>query len=223
MPHAKTRQTARQKGLVVIRRDLLSAKRGHDDEKEIHIELETADHEEPTWEVRPAGQARPRRIDGRTRTILSVAAAAAIVVNAGAAWAYWNVTESRTGQRAAGTAVELTLRARNDLNKPLAPGGTGNLTVTVANEYDFPIRIDRVTAGDGNIVADDEHRDAGCTTSAVSLTRPRFDVRWNVPHNTVGAFTIPDALFMSRSTQRACRGATYTVPVQVTGISTNSG
>jgi hypothetical protein len=206
----------------VIRRDLLSGKPEQAGEEEIHIELATADHEEPTWEVRPAGESRRRRIDGRTRTILSIAAAAAIVVNAGAAWAYWNVTESRTGERVAGTAVELTLRARNDLNKPLAPGGTGNLTVTVANEYDFPIRIKLVTLGNGNIVADDEHRDAGCTAPGVSLTRPRVDVSWDVPRNTVGAFTIQDGLLMSRSTQRACKGATYTVPVQVTGYSTNS-
>jgi hypothetical protein len=206
----------------VTRRDLLSGQREHDGEEEIHIELETADHEEPTWEVRPAGQARPRRVDRRTRTILSIAAAAAIVVNAGAAWAYWQVTQSRTGPATAGTAVELTLGARNDLNRPLTPGRTGNLTVTVTNEYDFPVRITRVTPGGGNIVADDEHRDAGCTVPAVSMTRPRFDVSWDVAHNTVGAFTIPDGLIMSRSTQRACRGATFTVPVRVTGFSTNS-
>jgi hypothetical protein len=148
----------------VIRRDLLpgAGKPELDGEKEIHIELETADHEEPTWEVRPAGQARKRRLDRRTRAILSVAAAAAIVVNAGAAWAYWHITASKTEVRNTGTSVELALHARNDLNRPLTPGGTGNLTVTVANEYDFPIRITEVTPGDGNIVADDEHRDAGC-------------------------------------------------------------
>jgi hypothetical protein len=206
----------------VTRRDLLSGQREHDGEEEIRIELETADHEEPTWEVRPAGQRRPRRIDRRTRTILSIAAAAAIVVNAGAAWAYWHVTQSRTGQATTGTAVELTLRARNDLNKPLTPGGTGNLTVTVTNEYDFPVRITRVTPGSGNIVADDEHQDAGCTVPAVSMTRPRFDVSWDVARNTVGAFTIPDGLVMNRSMQRACQGATFTVPVRVTGFSTNS-
>jgi hypothetical protein len=206
----------------MTRRDLLSGKREHDDQKDIHLELETADHEEPTWEVRPAGQSRPRRIDKRTRTILSIAAAAAIVVNAGAAWAYWHVTESQTGQAAEGTAVELTVRARNDLNKPLTAGGTGNLTVTVTNEYDFPIRITRVRPGGGNIVADDEHRDAGCTVPAVSLTRPRFDVSWDVARNTVGAFTIVDGLIMKHSAQRACKGATFTVPVQVIGYSTNS-
>jgi len=208
----------------VIRRDLLSGagKPERVGEKEIHLELETADHEEPTWEVRPAGQARKRRIDRRTRTILSVAAAAAIVVNAGAAWAYWHISASKTGAATTGTAVELTLRARNDLNRPLIPGGTGNLTVTVANEYDFPIRITHVTPGDGNIVADDEHRDAGCTAPGVTLAHPRFDVSWSVPRNTVGAFTIPDALFMSSGPKRGCTGATYTVPVQVTGYSTDS-
>lgn len=206
----------------MIRRDLLSGKPEHRDAKDIHIELETADHEEPTWEVRPAGQSRRRRIDGRTRTILSIAAAAAIAVNAGAAWAYWHITQSRTGPASPGTAVELTLPARNDLNRPLTPGGTGNLTVTVANEYDFPIRITLVTPAGSNIVADDLHRDAGCTAPGVSMTRPRFDVSWDVARNTVGAFTIPDGLAMSHTTQRACRGATYSVPVRVTGYSTNS-
>jgi hypothetical protein len=210
----------------VIRRDLLSGKREHDDEKDIHIELAAGDHEEPTWEVRPAGQQRKRRIDRRTRTILSVAAAGAIVVNAGAAWAYWNITESGTGRSVAGTAVELTLRARSDLNRALTPGGIGNLTVTVTNEYDFPIRIKLVTPGNGPIVADDVHRDAGCTAPAVSIARPRYDVSWDVPRNTIGAFTIADALAMNANVsgkmQRACAGAVYTVPVQVTGYSRNS-
>jgi hypothetical protein len=204
----------------VIRRDLLSGTPEHDDHKDIHIELETADHEEPTWEVRPAGQPRRRRLDRRTRIILSAAAALAIVVNAGAAWTYWRIAGSRTGAAASGTAVELALRARNDLNTQLLPGGTGNLTVTVTNEYDFPIRITLVTPGSGNIVADDEHREAGCTAPAVSMTRPRFDVSWNVARNTVGAFTIPDGLSLSRTGQHACQGATFTVPVQVTGYST---
>jgi hypothetical protein len=203
-----------------MRRDLLSGTSQHDDGKEIHIELAAADHEEPTWEVRPAGQSRRPRIDRRTRVILTAAAAAAIVVNAGAAWSYWHITQSRTGAASTGTAVELMLRARNDLNAQLTPGGTGNLTVTVTNEYDFPIRITAVTPGSGNVVADDEHRDAGCTAPAVSMTRPRFDVSWNVARNTVGAFTIPDGLFMSRSAQHACQGATYTVPVRATGFST---
>ena len=185
---------------------------------DMHIELDPADHEEPTWEVRHPNDPRPRRIDGRTRTILAVAAAAAVVVNAGAAWAYWQITGSRTSQAASGDAVSMALRARSDLNKPLAPGQTGDLVVTVTNGYPFPIRITGLTPGVGNIVADDEHRDAGCTDAAVSITKPRFDVSWDVRRNTIGAFTVPSGLTMSSRAARACMGATFTVPVQVYGV-----
>ena len=186
---------------------------------DMHIELDPADHEEPTWEVRHAGDApHRRRLDRRTRMILGIAAAAAVVVNAGAAWAYWQITGSETAQAASGTAVELNLRARSDLDVPLRPGQTGNLTVTVTNDNDFPIRITSVTPGTGNVVADLEHREAGCTVTAVEMTKPHFDVRWDVPRNTIGAFTVPGALSMSRAAHDACDGATFTVPVQATGV-----
>jgi hypothetical protein len=177
------------------------------------------DMEEPTWEVRKPGRGKGR-LDGRTRSILSAAAVAAIVVNAGAAWAYWKVTASETGGARAGTAVELTLRGRSDLNRPLTPGGAGNLTVTLTNDNDFPITITSVSPGPGNVVADDEHRDAGCRdNTGVSLTKTAFDVSWDVPRNTIGAFSIPDGLRMDVSSNKACQGATFTVPVQVSGVS----
>ena len=183
---------------------------------DMHIELDPADHDEPTWEVR---HPRRRRFDGRTRSILSAAAAAAVVVNAGAAWAYWQITGSRTGGLQAGTAVELALRARSDLNRPLQPGAIGNLTVTVTNDYEFPIRITSITPGVGNIVADPEHRDAGCTAPAVDLTQARFEVSWDVVRNNVAAFTIRDALAMGTDMHPACQGAVFTVPVQAFGFS----
>jgi hypothetical protein len=177
------------------------------------------DMEEPTWEVRRPGRGKGR-LDGRTRSILSAAAVAAIVVNAGAAWAYWKVTASETGSARAGTAVELTLRGRSDLNRPLLPGGTGNLTVTLTNDNDFPITITSVSAGPGNVVADDEHREAGCREiTGVSLTKAAFEVSWAVPKNTIGAFSIPDGLRMDVNSNKACRGAVFTVPVQVSGVS----
>jgi hypothetical protein len=177
------------------------------------------DMEEPTWEVRRPGRGKGR-LDGRTRSILSAAAVAAIVVNAGAAWAYWKVTASETGSARAGTAVELTLRGRSDLNRPLLPGGTGNLTVTLTNDNDFPITITSVSAGPGNVVADDEHREAGCREiTGVSLTKTAFEVSWAVSKNTIGAFSIPEGLRMDVNSNKACQGAIFTVPVQVSGVS----
>ncbi|MEU4237995.1 hypothetical protein [Actinoplanes sp. NPDC026619] len=182
-----------------------------------HIELSPADHEEPTWEVRPT-EVRRRRLDGRTRVILSIAAAAAVVVNAGAAWMYWQVTDSETGHANTGVAIELALRARSDLNRPLLRGQDGSLTVTVTNDTDHPIRITSVAPGAGNIVADTEHRDAGCRETRVELTGGRFPVLWEVPRNTIGAFTIPAALTMRSDAAAACDGGTFTVPVQVSGV-----
>ncbi|MFG1989213.1 hypothetical protein ACGFJ7_04425 [Actinoplanes sp. NPDC048988] len=186
---------------------------------DMHIELETADHEEPTWEVRSPGDVRRgAKLDRRTRTILSVAAVAAVVVNAGAAWAYWQITGSETRPVSDAGPVELALRGRSDLNVPLRRGDSGNLTVTVTNDTGYPIRITAVGPGTGNIVADPEHRDAGCTGAAVVFTRPRFDVTWEVEQNAVRAFAVTTALTMNRNAAAACEGAIFTVPVQASGV-----
>ncbi|MFG1602919.1 hypothetical protein [Actinoplanes sp. NPDC049265] len=176
--------------------------------------------DEPTWEVRQpkSGRSGMSRFDGRTRSILIVAAVVAIVVNAGVAWAYWRIAGSETSVRA-GATVELALRARSDLNRPLRPGGTGNLTVTLTNDYDFPIRITTVRPALGAPVADDEHRDSGCRDPKVTMTRESFEVNWDVAKNTIGAFSIPDALTLAEGTPAACHGATFTVPIQVSGLS----
>jgi hypothetical protein len=203
-----------------MKRDVLTAGGEPNTGKQPPIEVTVmpADTEEPTWEVRQPG--RKGRLDARTRSILGAAAVAAVVVNAGAAWAYWKVTESETASARAGTAVELTLRGRSDLNRPLLPGGTGNLTVTLTNDNDFPITITSVSPGPGNVVADDEHREAGCREIiGVSLTKAAFAVSWDVARNTIGAFSIPDGLRMDPNANKACKGATFTVPVQVNGVS----
>jgi hypothetical protein len=184
----------------------------------MHVESTADDQDEPTWEVRQPRTGR-RRLDGRTRSILSAAAVTAVVVNAGAAWAYWKVTASETGRARAGSTVELALRGRSDLNHPLARGATGNLTVTLTNDNDFPIRIMSVSPGAGNVVADGEHRDAGCLMTGVSVTRASFAVSWDVEKNTIGAFTVPDGLTMAAGANNACEGATFTVPLQVSGVS----
>jgi len=176
--------------------------------------------DEPTWEVLQPNQGRSgmRRFDGRTRSILTVAAVIAVIVNAGVAWAYWRITEADTGAAKAGSTVELTLRGRSDYNRPLEPGGTGNLTVNLTNDQNFPIRITFVREAAGGAVADDEHREAGCTSPAVTLSRDLFNVEWNVERNTIGAFTIENGLTMAPGAPPACLGATYTIPLQVGGF-----
>jgi hypothetical protein len=67
------------------------------------------------------------------------------------------------------------------------------------------------------VLADAEHRKAGCTDPDVELARERFPVRWDVPRNTFGAFTIPDGLLHGADGDEACEGAVFTIPIQATG------
>lgn len=176
--------------------------------------------EEPTGEMTVVDPRRsfPGRLNARTRSILTAAAVAAVLVNAGAVWAYWHITGSETGREHAGAVVEMNLRGRSDLNKPLTPGSTGDLTVTVTNDNDFPIRITSVAPGAGNVVADDEHRENGCVDHGVLVSSPSVEVHWDVDRNRVGAFTVPNGLAMAETSGPACAGAVFTVPVLVNGV-----
>ncbi|SDT76727.1 hypothetical protein [Actinoplanes derwentensis] len=182
-----------------------------------HIELDPADHEEPTWELR---QPRPRRrFDRRARMILTVAAVAALLANAGAAWAYWHFNgPDRNLPVAAAADVEITLTATSDPSRALTPGDVGNLTVTVTNQHSNPVRITSILPAGGRIVADEARRDAGCTNPRVELTRKEFPVSWEVPRNTIGAFILPKALTMRASGPASCKGATFTVPVRARAV-----
>ena len=165
---------------------------------------------------------RRGKLDRRGKVILSVAAAAAVLVNAGAAWAYWMLGGEGTGVAVAGTTVELTLTGRSDDSKPLYPGGTTNLTVTVTNQNDFPIKITSVSPGEKAVTADSAHRDAGCRTTGVVVANDVTPVSWDVPKNTIGVFTVPDGVRMTNSSDSACQGATFTIPVRANGVSNAS-
>jgi hypothetical protein len=174
----------------------------------------------PQWKE-DAHMTKPR-LDRRGKVILSVAAAAAVLVNAGAAWAYWMVNGEGTGVAVAGTAVELTLTGKSDDSKPLYPGGTTNLTVTVTNQNDFPIKITSVAPGGKAVTADAAHREAGCRTTGVVVAQDVIPVSWEVPKNTIGVFTVPDGVRMTNSSDSACQGATFTIPVTANGVSNAS-
>ncbi|HWS38934.1 MAG TPA: hypothetical protein VN408_40115 [Actinoplanes sp.] len=151
--------------------------------------------------------------------ILTVAAVAALLANAGAAWAYWHFNGPKPEPPAAAAAdVEITVTATSDPSRALTPGDVGNLTVTVTNQYSNPVRITSILPAGGRIVADDGRRGDGCTSPKVELTRKEFPVSWEVPRNTIGAFILPEALTMRASGPAACKGATFTVPVRARAV-----
>jgi predicted cobalt transporter CbtA len=110
--------------------------------------------------------------------------------------------------------VEVTVNAISDPARPLQPGATGNLTVTVTNQHGAAVHLTSIVPGPGPVIADDAHREAGCVRPRVEFTRTEFPVSWEVPRNTVGAFILNGVLTMRAGGPAACQGATFTVPVR---------
>jgi hypothetical protein len=160
-----------------------------------------------------------RKVSRRSKVILTVAAVAALAVNAGAAWAYWRITGSGTGVAQAGSVIELDVSGVSDDKKPLYPGAKGDLTVTIANKNNFPIKITTLSPGEGKTSADTDHRNSGCRTTGVVVSSDVHHVSWAVPKNTIGVFTLPDAIEMTNQSDTACQGATFTSPGQAAGTS----
>ncbi|BCJ54181.1 hypothetical protein Asp14428_56560 [Actinoplanes sp. NBRC 14428] len=180
--------------------------------------LDLVEFDEPDLAPPAAGPPHRPRFGRRARGILAVAAVTAVVVNAGAMWAYWKISAPAEG----GGYVEMNLRGRSSYDLPLRPGATGDLTVTVTNTNDFPIRITSLLPSPGRVMADDEHRENGCRVTGVTLTRPSVEVRWLVARNNVAAFTVRDGLSMAPGADPACGGGVFTVPVRITGVTAGS-
>jgi hypothetical protein len=176
-------------------------------------------HETSGTTVKATGM---RKVNRRTKVILAVCAVAAVAVNAGAAWAYWRITGSGTGAAQAGTVIELTLKGTSDDKKPLYPGGTSNLTVTVTNENDFPIEVTTVSAAAGKATADEAHREGGCRTTGVVVSKEVHEVSWTVQRNTIGVFTLIDGIRMTNQSDSSCQGATFTIGVKATAVSSST-
>jgi hypothetical protein len=59
--------------------------------------------------------------------------------------------------------------------------------------------------------------------SGVTVAQQAVKVQWDVARNDVAAFTVPGGLAMAASSDPACAGAIFTVPVLVSAVSGVSG
>lgn len=152
------------------------------------------------------------------RAALAVTGALVLAVNGGVGWAYWQSGGAEAATGSAGTVVTLTASARPVGNAALYPGVTRSLRVTVRNDNPFPVRVTRVGRGATGATADTAHASAGCRRTGVSITGPAYNVSWLVGAGSAARFTLPDALGMTDESESACQGATFQVPIVVTGI-----
>jgi hypothetical protein len=148
------------------------------------------------------------------RLLVAVIASLAITAVAFAAW-----TASGTGSSTAKatSAVALTTSdASASTTATLYPGATGSLRITINNPNPYPVRITTIAAGSGSVSATGGI--GTCSTTGVSLV-PQSGLALDVAANGSSTFTVSGAVTMDNTSDNGCQGATFTVPVSLSGAS----
>lgn len=162
----------------------------------------------------PPPEARRRRRFRRRWSFLALLLLGAIV--AGVAVGAWNVTGSGSGYAKAGSATGLTLNdASGATVADLYPGVAGSVKLSVTNPNSFPVRVTTVT-GTGAITSD---KGAACNASTGVTFTNQTGLTLDLAAGATSVFTLSGAAAMSNSSDNACQGAIFTIPVSVSGIS----
>jgi len=134
----------------------------------------------------------------------------------GLVYAAWTTSGSGSGYAKAGSAQALTtVDVSASTAATLYPGANGDVLIKVNNPNPYPVRVTDVT-GNGTITADSGH--ATCVTSGVTFT-DQHSQTIDIPASSQTQTTLAGAAHMSNASDNGCQGATFTIPVSITGTS----
>jgi hypothetical protein len=151
------------------------------------------------------------------RTITKVIAGTlttGVILTAGIAFAAWTAGGSGNGYAKAATVGALTtVDASASTTAQLYPGGTGDVKITISNPNAFPVTVTGVS-GSGAITSN-----AGATcTNATGVTFTDTSGLTDVAAaSTTTTITLANKASMSNSSNNACQGAIFTIPVTLVG------
>lgn len=148
------------------------------------------------------------------KKLAALAVALVTFAGIGLAWAAWTAGGNGTGAAKAGTATALTTSAATATDS-LYPSGSADVALTINNPNPYQVTVTSVT-GNGNITSDK----AGCTAANNGVTfddQPTTSIVIAAHDSTTTHFT--GAAHMSNASVDACQGATFTIPVTVSGAS----
>jgi hypothetical protein len=165
---------------------------------------------------------RRRRTIGAGITLLALGAVALV-------YAAWTATGGGSGYAKATSAQALTtVDVSASTTATLYPGASGNLLLKIHNPNPYAVTVTSVT-GNGTITADAGHSTCGSDGShptGVTFTN-QTGLSINVPNASTDSgdgngnkqVTLNGAVQMSNSSDNSCQGATFTVPVSLSGTS----
>jgi hypothetical protein len=151
--------------------------------------------------------------------LIGAAASILVVVAAGLVYAAWTTSGSGSGYAKAGSSQALTtVDVSASTTATLYPGANGDVLLSINNPNDYPVRVTDVT-GSGAITA------AGglgtCATTGVTFT-DQTGQAIDIPAGSATTTTLTGAAHMSNASENGCQGATFTIPVSLTGASNAS-
>jgi hypothetical protein len=155
-----------------------------------------------------------------TKKVSLVAAVAAVVLAAGVAFASWTSGGGGQGSARAKTAVALSTVAVPASSASLYPGADAKVTIRVVNDNDFAVRISGVSYGTPSTTTVTSALGA-CTNgvdAALTFT-DQSGLALDVGAHASATFDV-DGVHMGGASANGCQGATFTIPVMLTGTST---
>jgi hypothetical protein len=153
------------------------------------------------------------------RLLVMLAGLIATALSTGTASASWSSAGAGAGSASAGAGLaSLTTTATVATGAALAPGGAATaLSLKVNNPGSLPVTVTSV-ALDGSRSIGVSGAVGACVNPPLTVTTP---VGWSgltVPAGgTTGATTIPGAVSLGAAASSGCQGATFTIPVTLTG------
>lgn len=152
----------------------------------------------------------------RPKTAIMVAVVALVLGVVGMVYAAWTTTGSGASYAKATTAQALTtVDVSASSLASLYPGADGNVLIKVSNPNPYPVRVTGVT-GTTAITADSGH--ATCVVTGVTFAN-QTGLTIDVPASSSTQTTLNNAAHMSNASDNGCQGATFTIPVSLTGTS----
>jgi hypothetical protein len=159
-------------------------------------------------------QSRKRRLVGAAITLL-------VLSVAGLVYAAWTATGGGSGYAKASTAQALsTVDVSASTTASLYPGADGNVSIKITNPNPYPVQVTSVT-GNGAITADAGHATCGSDVghpTGVTFT-DQTGQTINVAASSSTQTTLANAAHMTNASDDSCQGATFTIPVSLSGHS----
>jgi hypothetical protein len=156
------------------------------------------------------------------RRLLAFVVTASALSATGLVFAAWLTNGTGSATVKAGTASALsTLDASASTSATLYPGVNGDVAVRISNPNPFPVRVTAISLNGANSDITPDAGHSSCSPTGVSFTN-QSNLTVDVPAKSGGTngtatATLSGAASMSNASVDACQGATFTIPVTITG------